>query len=152
MTTLVIILDTNVVSEFMLPAPDPRVRAWYAPQDVARVVMTVVTVMEVRHGFHRLPAGRRRDALLALFDDFRAMGVAAVLDLDEPAAAEAARFLADRERAGRRVQDVRDAQVVGIAVAQAERLGEPVVIATRNVADFEGIHSAGVSVANPWSL
>jgi predicted nucleic acid-binding protein len=51
-----IILDTHVVLESKSPAPDPKVRSWFATQDV---LMTNV-LAELAVGIERLPSGRRR--------------------------------------------------------------------------------------------
>ena len=52
-----ILLDTNVVSELMRPAPDPRVVAWLAGQEPASLALSVVTVAEILYGLERLPGG-----------------------------------------------------------------------------------------------
>ena len=38
-----ILLDTNVVSELMLPEPHPGVAAWLAAQDAANVFLSVIS-------------------------------------------------------------------------------------------------------------
>ena len=55
-----IILDTNVVSEPERPAPDPKVRSWFAAQDVDRLYLTTTVLAELAVGIERLPPGRRR--------------------------------------------------------------------------------------------
>ena len=70
------VLDTNVVSELLRPAPATQVEAWLAAQDGAIVYFTAVGEAELRHGVAILPAGRRRTALAKaiegmLEEDFR---------------------------------------------------------------------------------
>ena len=71
-----IVLDTNVVSELLRPAPSSQVEAWLSAQDGAQVYFTAVGEAELRHGVAVLPAGRRRTALTKaiegiLDEDFR---------------------------------------------------------------------------------
>ena len=42
------LLDTNVVSEWMKPSPNPGVAAWLASVDEAQVFLSVVTLTELR--------------------------------------------------------------------------------------------------------
>jgi predicted nucleic acid-binding protein len=45
-----ILLDTNVVSEPLRPAPDTRVVAWIDAQPLETLFLTAITVAEVRAG------------------------------------------------------------------------------------------------------
>jgi toxin FitB len=67
-----IVLDTNVVSELMRPAPAERVVGWIASHPATSLCTTTITQAEVLHGVLLLPRGRRRDALeeaaQAIFD------------------------------------------------------------------------------------
>jgi predicted nucleic acid-binding protein len=53
-----IVLDTNVISELLRPAPAAQVEAWLAAQDGATVCFTAVGEAELRYGVAMLPAGR----------------------------------------------------------------------------------------------
>ena len=55
-----IVLDTNVRSELLAPAPTPAVVAWLAAQPAAAVFTTAVTEAEVLYGLALLPEGRWR--------------------------------------------------------------------------------------------
>ena len=44
------VLDTNVVSELMRPAPDPRVLHWFSNQIAEGLHVTAVTMAEILHG------------------------------------------------------------------------------------------------------
>ncbi len=44
-----IILDTNVLSELLRPAPAKQVERWLAAQDGAKVYFTTVGEAELRH-------------------------------------------------------------------------------------------------------
>jgi len=50
------LLDTNVVSEWTKPRPNPGVADWLAQVDEDEVFLSVVTFAELRHGIERLPA------------------------------------------------------------------------------------------------
>jgi predicted nucleic acid-binding protein len=56
----VIVLDTNVISELMRPAPAAQVLAWANGLDRAAVAITAVNEAEILHGIARLPDGRRK--------------------------------------------------------------------------------------------
>ena len=58
-----ILLDTNVVSEPLRPAPDERVIAWIDAQPLETLFLSAITVAELRAGVALLPAGRRRTGL-----------------------------------------------------------------------------------------
>lgn len=71
-----IVLDTNVVSEAMKPAPDLAVRNWLNDQVAETLYLSSVTLAELLFGIAALPEGRRKkaladtlDGLLELFDD-----------------------------------------------------------------------------------
>ena len=94
------VLDTNVVSELLRPAPATQVEAWLAAQDGAIVYFTAVGEAELRHGVAILPAGRRRTALAKaiegmLEEDFRDR----ILPFDHAAASAYAAIAAKRRQA-----------------------------------------------------
>ena len=137
-----IILDTNVLSEVMLQAPDAAVVDWLDRQAAESLWLTSVTVFEVRLGLALLPAGRRRRALeqafaLLLVNELENR----VLDFDSAAAVAAAALGAARWRAGRQ-SEMRDTQIAGIAMARRATL------ATRNVRHFADL---AVPVVDPWT-
>lgn len=136
-----IVLDTNVVSELMRRAPEPRVVAWVDRFPVEEVFVTAVTAAELRYGAARLPDGRRRRELVVrvgelLAEDFQDQ----VLPFDGAAAVHCAEIAAGRERDGRPIS-MADAQIAAVCRCYGARL------ATRNVEDFSG---TGAQVVNPW--
>ena len=138
-----ILLDTNVLSELMRPAPDTAVLKWVDARPAADVWVSSITVAEIRLGVGLLPEGRRKERLLALaermFDeDFSGR----CLSFDASAAVEYASIVAARMSLGRPIS-VEDAQIA--AIARAGRL----VLATRNLKDFSGIE--GLEIVDPWS-
>lgn len=57
------LLDTNAVSEWVKPRPNPGLIRWMQSADEDRIFLSVITLAELRHGVERLPAGRRRSQL-----------------------------------------------------------------------------------------
>ena len=136
-----IILDTNVVSELLRPAPSPAVEAWLAAQDGVTVFFTAIGEAELRLGVAILPVGRRRTSLAEAIDamleeDFRGR----ILPFDAAAAQAYAAIAATRRAAGRPISQF-DCQIAAIArIRQA-------VLATRNTVDYEDCE---IEVINPW--
>jgi predicted nucleic acid-binding protein len=136
-----IVLDTNVVSELMRPAPDEAVLAWFAAQDPSQLYLSAISEAELRTGVEVLPAGRRRDALMAAVDAMVAEDFAdRLLAFDSDAAKAYASIAAERRSAGRPISGA-DCQIA--AIARARGAG----VATRNVRDFAG---CGIDVVDPW--
>ncbi|MEO1686273.1 MAG: PIN domain-containing protein [Pseudomonadota bacterium] len=138
-----ILLDTNVVSELLRPAPEPRVEAWLSAQDGGAVCLSAVSAAELRYGAAILPAGRRREVLMAalhaiLREDFAGR----LLPFDDAAAEAYAEIAAARRAAGRPIAAF-DAQIAAIARARG------LAVATRNAKDFEG---CGIEVIDPWTF
>jgi predicted nucleic acid-binding protein len=136
------LLDTNAVSEWVKPRPDPGLAAWLAGVDEDRVFISVVTFAELRRGVERMPSGARRrrlDAWLthALPDRFEGR----ILSIDSIVADAWGRLVADREAAGRPI-GVMGAFIA--AIANVYQLG----LVTRNSADLE---TTVAEVLNPWT-
>ncbi len=137
-----LLLDTNVLSEFMRPQPAQTVVAWLDAQPAEQLYTNAVSRAEIELGLALMPASKRQAALARaareMFDDDFA---GRCLPFDEAAACAFARIVAARTRAGRPIE-VEDAQIAAIACVHGLRL------ATRNVADFLGIE--GLTVVDPW--
>lgn len=69
-----ILLDTNVVSEVMRPAPAQAVLDWMDGTKTARLYLSTVSIAEIRYGLRIMPAGRRRRDLEDRFERFVAHG------------------------------------------------------------------------------
>ena len=138
---MMIVLDTNVISEMMRINPDVGVVEWLDAQPAESIWTTSVCVFEILYGLNTLPDGKRKQAL---FDTFRfALDQdieGRVLNFDVVAATEAAAIASHLKTLGLPV-DMRDLQIAGIVAA---RRG---VLATRNLRDFV---NTGISLVNPW--
>lgn len=136
-----ILLDTNVVSELMLSRPNPSVLGWLNGAETQELYVSSVSVAEIYFGLELLPTGARRDDLLDRFG--RLMATAfdqRVLDFDGDAARVYGRIAARRRNQGRPLS-MADGQIA--ATARSHSL----VLATRNVRDFEG---CDVDILNPF--
>ncbi|MFE3838496.1 type II toxin-antitoxin system VapC family toxin [Pseudogemmobacter sonorensis] len=138
-----IILDTNIVSELLRPAPEPQVESWLAGREGTQVFLTAVTEAELRYGVALLPEGRRQAGLSLMLDSILREDFAdRILPFDSPAAETFAVIASTRRASGRPIAQA-DCQIAAIARAVGAS------IATRNVKDFEG---CGIEVINPWDL
>ena len=130
-----IILDTNVVSELMSPKCDPIVRRWIDGVDRVLVHTTTVTSYEVTFGIARLPAGKRKQTIVAIWhaviEDFFADRI---LPLDQAAALKAGELKQIALAAGNNC-DICDILIAGIASTHGAD------VATRNL-----IHVAGLPI------
>jgi predicted nucleic acid-binding protein len=136
-----IVLDTNVITALMQEEPDDQVIPWLDHQPRSSIWTTAINVYETRFGLLRLPAGRRRDLLMALFEQVLSETIQGrVANLDFAAAEQSAELEAAREKKGR-PGDLRDTLIAGIVLANHATL------ATRNVKHFEDI---AAPVVNPW--
>lgn len=136
-----IILDTNVVSDIIGPAPSPAVAAWLARQPADDVFVSAVTEAELRYGAEILPPGRRRDRLFSEIEDILGRDFAGrILPFGSAAAHAYASIAASRRAAGRPIAQF-DCQIAAIA----RSLGASV--ATRDRGGFDG---TGVDVIDPW--
>ena len=137
-----IVLDTNVVSEIMKPAPSEKVVHWLASQESSSVFTTVITQAEILYGIEVLPPGRRRRRLSDVVEDtFRLDFERRILSFDEESGRHYARIRASRKAVGRPIAQF-DAMIAAIAHVQRAAL------ATRNTADFE---RCGIRLINPWT-
>jgi len=135
------ILDTNVVSEFMLHSPNPKVIGWLDKQPRSSLWTTAVTIFEIRLALQIMPGSKRREVLNQRFDEVLARINEQIVPFDTEAAQEAASLMAFRKMQGR-PRDLRDTMIAGIVVAR--RTG----LATRNVAHFDDI---SVTLIDPWN-
>jgi len=136
-----IVLDTYIISELLSPLPQPAVVDWLADQSPAAIFTTTVTEAEILYGLRLLPDGRRRRELeAAILPIFTQDLAGRVLPFDREAADVYGSIATERRKAGRPISQF-DAQIASITISRGAAL------ATRNVADFEGV---GLVIINPW--
>ena len=81
-----IVLDTNVLSEEMKPAPEPAVHNWLLRQNPLDLFTTAVTEAEILYGVTVLPDGKRKRDLDAAAQRVLALFAGRILPFDSAAA------------------------------------------------------------------
>jgi predicted nucleic acid-binding protein len=137
----VILLDTNVVSEPLRPAPDARVIEWIDAQPLETLFLSAITVAELRAGLALLPAGKRRTGLQQNLEK-RVLPLFAgrVLPFDLACTQAYAVLLAKARTPGLAIATA-GGYIAAIAAANG------FTVATRDTGPFE---AAGVAVIDPW--
>jgi len=136
------LLDSNVVSEWAKPRPNPGVVAWLAGTNEDQVFLSVVTLAELRHGIERMATGRRQRQLGAWLENEIPMRFEGrVLSID-PAIADACGKLVARSEAEGRPVEAMDAFLAATALVHQ------LTLVTRNTAHFDSILKA---LLNPWT-
>lgn len=137
-----IILDTNVISEFMRDNPDAEILHWLDSQPPPSIWTTSINVYEVRSGLLAMPAGKKQALRVIAFDRLLNEKIQGrIAAFDQSAAQMAAELDAAGQKMGR-PRDTRDTMIAGIVLASRATL------ATRNAKHFEDIVK---SVVNPWA-
>jgi len=135
-----ILLDTNVVSEAMKPAPDEAVRAWLDEQAAETLFLSSVTIAELMFGIGALPDGKRKERLTEALDGVMELFADRVLPFDVDAARRYA-DLAVKARAAGKGFPTPDGYIAAIAASRG------FVVATRDASAFD---AAGLEVIDPW--
>jgi len=132
------LLDTNVISELVKPAPDKNVVEFLSTMDSGW--LSIISLHELSYGLELLPKGTRRTELdeklrqlLSEYSDW-------IIPVNQAEANQAALFRVQAKNQGR-VIHLADALIAGTAK------GRDLSVVTRNVDDFLGID---VEVVNPW--
>lgn len=136
-----ILLDTNVISELVRQAPNPAVVVYLRTLAPDVVFTAAICEAEIRYGLARMPAGHKRDQLVARIDALFATGFQEqVVPFDGACAVLYGEIRASREAAGKPIA-VEDAMIAATARAHGA------VLATRNVGDFA---DCGMTIVDPW--
>ena len=130
------LIDTNVISELSKPRPNPGVLDWLQTRET--IALSAITIEELTFGIERAE-GRSRDVLRNWFADLLE-SQPRIVEITHEVAGTAGRLRAQREAGGRRVTQA-DMLVVACA------LNAGLILATRNIRDFEG---CGVALFNPF--
>lgn len=134
------LLDTNVISELIKPAPSQSLIAWMAEQADEDLFIASLTVAEIWRGVLEKPPGKRRKELEAWFagpEGPQALFLGRVLPFGEQAALIWAKLMADGKVKGR-PRSALDTIIAAIAEANG------CVVVTGNERDF-----AGIDIINP---
>ena len=138
-----IVLDTNVISEALKPAPHEGVIQWLDSQALETLFLSAISLAELRSGLEILKPGKKRDLLrekleLSTFPMFAGR----VLPFDQSCTQPYAEVIASSRRKGFPISAA-DAFIAAIAITNVFS------VATRDTRPFV---TAGVSVIDPWSL
>jgi len=134
------LLDTNILSNLMKPAPSATLMEWMAEQVDQDLFIASLTVAEIRRGILDKPPGKRRDELEAWFaghEGPQALFAGRVLPFDEKAGLVWARLMSDGRHKGRS-RSALDTIIAAVAEANG------CTVVTDNEKDF-----AGIDVINP---
>jgi len=133
-----ILLDTNIISELGRPEPQSSVVDFLSALPSAW--LSTITLHELEYGLSLLPFGSRRSAientvsgLISQYSDY-------IISVGQQEAQQAALLRAEMKENGR-VLHLADSLIAGTAKAHN------LVIATRNIKDFEGL---GIELVNPF--
>lgn len=135
------LLETNVISEWIKPRPDPGVVAWLDAADEHALHLSVLAFAEIRLGIELLPQGQKRTRIRAwLDDDLAARFEGRIIDIDHAIADAWAQIVA-RGRARGAAPPVLDAFLAATALVHR------MTLVTRNERDLADLD---VPVLNPW--
>jgi predicted nucleic acid-binding protein len=133
------LIDTNVPSEVIRPAPDERVASWL--EQHSSLHLSVISVGELMRGMELLPLGKKRSQLETWFTQALLPLVHnRILPVNESISRRWAVLSAKRQMSGRPLN-----MADGLIAATA--LEYDLTLVTRNVSDFSGL---GVLLVNPW--
>ncbi len=135
------LLDTNVVSEWLKPKPNPGLMQWTDSADEDRIFLSVVSLAELRYGIQRIASGKRQRRLEDwLRHDLPIRFEGRILPIDPHVADACGRIVRRYELLGRPIEAM-DAFLA--ATAEVHRL----TLVTRNISDFVVLKH----LLNPWT-
>lgn len=138
---MMIVLDTNVISEVLRPFPETAVLVWLRSMRRSELWTSSIVLAELFSGVDLMPAGERQKVLREKMEQMVSMlFTGRVFTFDVAAARAYGPILATRQRMGRPIEQI-DAQIAAIAAVHGAML------ATRNIPDFE---HCGIALVNPW--
>ena len=133
MSAIVVLADTNVISEFVKSTPDGQVMRWL--ESVQLMAISAITLEEAHFGLAWQPNTRKLALFNALVERLHAVY------LITPAIAQRGSVLRGQFQAQGIVRSAPDMLIAATAIEHQ------LVLATRNVRDFLG---CGVQVVNPF--
>jgi toxin FitB len=136
-----IVIDTNVVSEWMRAPMNPAVGEWLARQTIEDLFLAATSLGELRMGIAILPQGQQKSYLEATLNDILAeFFEGRVLAFDREAAERFGELVSLARTRGHAIA-LADGQIAAIAAKRG------FAVATRDVSPFK---SAGLTMINPW--
>jgi predicted nucleic acid-binding protein len=127
------LLDTSVVSQTVKAQPHSGVLQWWAERREAELLISAVTIHELRYGIELLHEGTRRRELEAWLTDRVLPDFAGrILPVDEAVADLSGRLLA-REKKNKRTAEIDDVLIAATASVHGLQ------VVTLNRTHFEGL-------------
>ncbi|MBK5568952.1 PIN domain-containing protein [Ensifer sp. SSB1] len=126
------LLDTNIISNIVKPAPSQFLIEWMAERRDEELFIASLTVAEIKRGIFEMPRGKKREALDTWFSGTegpQALFAGRILAFDDKAALVWARLMAEGKIAGR-PRNALDMIIAAVAGAN------DCMIATDNEKDF----------------
>lgn len=136
-----ILLDTNVVSETMKPAPSHIVQRWLDEQTAETLYLSSVTIAEAMFGIRTMLDGKRKQGLADALEVWINLFEGRILPFDFEAACHYADLAALARSAGRGFPTP-DGYIAAIAASKG------FAVATRDPSAFV---AAGIEVIDPWT-
>ena len=135
------LLDTNVVSEWARPRPDPNVVRWLLEADEDSLYLSVLTFAEIRMGIESMQPGQRRESLDRWLDDeLTERFEPRILNVDLAIARAWGGLVTRSQRIGANLGAM---DALFAATAQVYGL----TFVTRNMRHFDRL---GIALLNPW--
>ena len=135
------LLDTCVISEIAKPVPDGKVMDWLHATPSELLLLSVVTIGEIRKGLTKLSDSKKKQGLTVwlstLLEDYQAR----ILPIDLAVADNWGLMQGKAEMAGTPMSSID-----GLIAATAHT--HNLTIVTRNESDYR---AARVPIINPWS-
>lgn len=135
------LLDTNVISEWVKPHPNPRVLSWVDHVDEEHVFLSVISLAEIRRGIEVMDHGHRRNRLaIWLAEEVPQRFGDRILDIDSRVAIQWGVLMAQRQKDGTPLA-IMDAFFAATASAYG------LTLVTRNVRHFARLE---IQLLDPW--
>ena len=135
------LLDTCVISELVARQPDPGVVQWVDSVDEEKLLLSSITIGEIRKGIERIVVSDRRVVLAEwLEDELLVRFGEKVLYIDTAVMLVWGKLVADLEKRGKPMPAID-------SLLAATALQGRLTLVTRNEGDFA---DCGVAVVNPW--
>ena len=127
------LVDTNVLSQATKVVPHPGIDLWWKQREAGDLLLSAVTIHEIRLGLELMQTGRRRLQLESWFlSEVLGKFEGRILPVDSTVADASGRLLSQLKLSGR-MAELGDVLIAATALVHGLR------IATLNRAHFEGL-------------
>jgi predicted nucleic acid-binding protein len=132
------LLDTNIISELIKPAPNKRVIAWISQIAESELFLSTLTIGELRKGIEKLHVSKKKAQLIVWLEQELLLRFSnRILTVDTAVA----------ERWGRLLAHSKQTLAAIDSLLAATALHHDLCLVTRNTADFA---VPTLEIFNPW--